>query len=398
MDATSGETRWLRSDLSTTTVEATEGRVYFERGALDTATGETTWEVDESGELLGVAGNTVYFRYWDRASETESIAARDTATGEKRWQAEVTNQIVGTAATVDRLYVTSRTSVEDPSYTVYALSGTDGSVEWRSPAPARGTAQTTEYTNVEGRTITVSRNPYISTPAVDESRVYVLTRSYGESYFSGPAMSGDDPFDSHSTLYAFDRSSGEELWRFETPIQAEAAPTVTDETVYFAGRYKKTDAMYALDAETGTKRWMSGITNPGRILSPPSVVNDSLFLLVDELMGGAYLSKFEATECGESVPDEGTRTVKNDPMSTTNQSTTSTSGAPQSTSASANDVEPRTSRETRVANAASAASTSDSSVQSVREYGWRSPLAFVGGLGLSAGAYLTNSSPLKSDD
>ncbi|WP_433631278.1 PQQ-binding-like beta-propeller repeat protein [Halomicrococcus sp. NG-SE-24] len=402
LDAASGEVQWLRSDLTSRGgVEVIDGNVYFERGALDAATGETIWEVDESGELLGVAGNLAYFSYWDRTVERESIAARDTTTGKEQWRVEHADRVVGTAATSDTLYVTSKTSVENPSYAVYALSGTDGSVKWRSSAPIRGTAPTTTYTvgSISENEITVDRAPTISVPAVDESRAYVLTRSYAESWFPGPVMSESDYYDSESTLYAFDRSTGEEVWRFETPIQAEAAPTVADGIVYFVGNYKQTDAIYALDAETGKKCWLSAIPNHGWMNSSPTVVNNSIFTSAVDPMVGGKISKFESTECGESVPDKGARTVRNDSDSVANQTSLDASPASQSASSSSiKDTKHLRSRESGTPNAGLSPSAPDKSFSSTQKYDWRSPLTFIGGLGLSAGAYLINRSPLKGDD
>ncbi|WP_433633678.1 PQQ-binding-like beta-propeller repeat protein [Halomicrococcus sp. NG-SE-24] len=402
LNAASGKIQWRRSDLSlTTTVEVTDGRVYFERGALDAATGETIWEVDESGELLGVAGNVAYLSYWDRSVERESIAARDITTGKEQWRVERADRVVGTAATSDTLYVTSKTSIENPSYAVYALSGTDGSVKWRSSAPIRGTAPTTTYTvgSISENTITVDRAPTISVPAVDESRVYALTRSYAESWFPGPVMSQSDYYDSESTLYAFDRSTGEEVWRYETPIQAEAAPTVADDTVYFVGNYKQTDAIYALDAETGEKCWLSAIPNHGWMNSSPAVVNNSIFTSAVDPMVGGKISKFESTECGESVPDKGTRTVRNDSDSVANQTSLDASPTSQSASSSSiKDTKHLRSRESGTPNAVLSPSAPDKSFSSTQKYDWRSPLTLIGSLGLSAGAYLINRSPLKGDD
>ncbi|WP_440008995.1 outer membrane protein assembly factor BamB family protein [Halomicrococcus sp. SG-WS-1] len=400
LDAASGEIQWHRSNLSsTTTVEATDGRVYFDRGALDADTGRSIWEVDESGTLVGVAGNTMYRRSWDQDSDTAFIVARDATTGEKRWQREPLNQIIGTAATADTLYVTSRTSGEEPSYSTYALSGTNGSVEWRSPVPIRGTSPTTTYTvgDISETKITVDRDPHVSVPAVDESRVYVLTHSYTEGWFPGPSMSQSDYYDSHSALYAFDRSTGEELWRFETPIQAEAAPTVTDETVYFAGNYKKSDAIYALDAKTGTKHWVAGIPNRSWLISSPSIANNNLFMFIQRPMLDGYIYKFEATECGESVPDNGARTVRNDSDGGADQTDLKTS--PPSRSASTSAVEETDLLTQEAGRSSNAASwhTSDESLSSTQKHDWRSPLAFVGGLGLSAGALLTDRSPLNRD-
>ncbi|WP_264783180.1 PQQ-binding-like beta-propeller repeat protein [Haladaptatus sp. T7] len=408
VDATTGEIQWRRADLGTPVIEVANDRVYFGGGALDAATGQSIWEIEGEDRLIGVAGGTLYTISWCSTVSTTEIIARDATTGTKQWRVEKSlDQPVGTAITTDAIYVTSRSHEEEPSLTVSALSTVDGSILWRSPAPARGTAPTTEY-GTERDTYTVERNPYISVPAVDESRLYVLTRSYTDDIFDPVYESQGEYFDSHSTLYAFDRVSGNELWRFETPAQVEAAPTVTDDTIYFASKYHEsfddsepswgTPAIYALDTETGSKKWVSAINaESDAYLTPPTIVNRDVFIATIEI-GDFYpdLYALESTQCGESIPDDGSETVRNSSDNKLNRRAPSGSNAiQQKPDIYSGDVEPLVSQDSHIANVVSTPPTADHSLLSIRDRSWHSPLAFIGGLGASLGAYLNNRSPLK---
>lgn len=67
-------------------------------------------------------------------------------------------------------------------------------------------------------------------------------------------------------------AGGDEIWRFETPIQVSSSPTVVDGTVFVGCR----DAnVYALDASDGTEKWRF-LT--GGYYSSPTVVSGTTFV------------------------------------------------------------------------------------------------------------------------
>ncbi len=410
LNATTGEIQWRRADLGTPVIGVTNDRVYFGSGALDAATGQSIWEIDSQEQLIGVDGSTLYTRDWDSASQTTVITARDATTGTKQWQVRRDLGGIGrTSITSEAIYVTSHSLEEESSLTVYALYTTDGSIKWQSPAPARGTAPIIEYSlnGTEEHTYIVDRDPYISAPAVDESRLYVLTRTYTDDIIDPVEQPDGEYLDSYSTLYAFDRFTGDELWRFETAAQALAAPTMADDTVYFICRYHDfpneyglswgTPAMYALDTRTGAKSWVSAIdADSDSFITAPTVVDKSIFLTVQPIGEYPVIYALESTQCGESIPDDGSQTVRNDPATTEKQRTLSRSGAARLDPDSfPNDVEPLVSRKTHPANTGTVSPPTDHSLLSPHDFNWRSPLAFVSSIGASAGAYLTSHSLLR---
>ncbi|HEX7251869.1 MAG TPA: PQQ-binding-like beta-propeller repeat protein, partial [Thermoanaerobaculia bacterium] len=120
-----------------------------------------------------------------------------------------------------------------------------------------------------------------STPAVDEGRVFAVSRRGGlfaldlasgkqiwrfamasdlenpwgwDLFLSSPVVyrglvyvgSGD------GHLYAVDARSGKEKWRFQTGNRVRSSPAISDGIVYFGSRDGR---VYAVDSQTGTERW-----------------------------------------------------------------------------------------------------------------------------------------------
>ncbi|WP_175609733.1 outer membrane protein assembly factor BamB family protein [Haladaptatus litoreus] len=406
LNGATGEIQWRRPDIDPAEIEVANDRVYFAGGALDATTGTSIWEIDGQDDLMGVTGDTLYTCRWDSTAQTTVITARDAATGTKLWSITRDFKTVKTVITSDTVYVTTTTSEQEPSFTVTALAATDGSLQWQSPVPVRGTSPTIEYSLDGTEKYTVDRDPYLSEPAVDSSRFYILTRAYEDDIIDGVKQPHGEYLDSYSTLYAFDRSTGDEVWRFETPAQALAAPTVTDNTVYFACKYHEapdgdsiswgTPAIYALNAGTGAKQWVSAFNaSSDSWITAPVVVDKRIFTTVQIIGNYPEIYALESTDCGESIPDEGAQTVRNDPDSKTNQMGRSES---EITGSSASDG----SAQLKANNPQGAQSVPPSQLSdhslSIKAYDWQSPLAFIGGLGTSVGTYLSSHSPLRTDD
>lgn len=137
---------------------------------------------------------------------------------------------------------------------------------------------------------------HMSTPAVVDGTAYVSTHDVeawdatsGEHLWTfetdvdsgglpAPAVAGgtayapgaiDDP-----TLYAVDVADGTERWRFDLDATVEAPPAVADGTVYVADRSNK---LYALDTATGDAHWTTPLDADIWLSGP--VVDDGAVLL-----------------------------------------------------------------------------------------------------------------------
>jgi serine/threonine-protein kinase len=115
---------------------------------------------------------------------------------------------------------------------VYALAAADGSLLWKTPAPAP-----------QGW-ISVYQDLTKSSPAVDRDRVYVGV---------------------NADLVALDRRTGAVLWKASTGRKVDSSPLVVGPTVY-VGSDDKT--FYAFKAATGERVW--SFKTGGRISSPPT--------------------------------------------------------------------------------------------------------------------------------
>lgn len=192
---------------------------------------------------------------------------------------------------------------------LYAVALDDGSVQWNeSPS---GT-----YPN--------STTDWISTPAVQEGRVYVSTIDASYNGTRGAL----------STVHALDAATGETDWRFDTAADV-AAPSVANETVYLGAYHalvKESAAstgmgsgVYALDATSGAERWRYVIAGSAGwpiddVLTLPVPAEGSLY--VTEYVGElsvqagtvhAVNSTTEAVDPRNQFADDSVDTVLNDP-------------------------------------------------------------------------------------
>ena len=115
---------------------------------------------------------------------------------------------------------------------VYALSAADGSLLWKTPAPAPQSW------------VSVYQDLTKSSPAVDPDRVYV-------------GIGAD--------LVALDRKTGGIVWKAPTGRKVDSSPLVVGATVYVGSDDK---SFYAFDAATGKRLW--SFKTGGRISSPPT--------------------------------------------------------------------------------------------------------------------------------
>ncbi|WP_435158389.1 PQQ-binding-like beta-propeller repeat protein [Haladaptatus sp. DFWS20] len=321
LDAQSGRIEWFRDNIiRPPTLDVVDDRVYLGSHALDASTGQTIWKGEQNEQLLGLVDGIVFTQFPETLGEdpVTHLIARNAADGTQRWRVPAPESWMDAAVTPNTLYLTSDDADGNRSYenglfpgrplSVYAYSTTDGSKQWERTVRARG----------EGN------RPYVSAPAVDDSHVYVSTRSS----FSALLDYADHPIDAAGTVYALDRENGVERWRFETPAHVDAAPTVAGNTVYVAARYYNCpgappsghhpprNVIYALETATGAERWSYAVDARAPGLSP-SIANGKLYFAVSgasDIIEG-WLGVVESTDCQPScehqVADDGkTRTVQ----------------------------------------------------------------------------------------
>ena len=306
LDAETGDERW--SYATDNRVEATpavaDDTVYvgsydMHVYAIDAATGEQRWARDLGGLVRGsptVGDGTVYVGvgchnlacapFAEEAGVTGvgGIYALDADSGETTWRYDVSDEVVSTPATDgERVYVGASDE------TLYALNADSGEPEWTyevgdmiwsSPALAFGTVyfgdwdglvHAVDATTGEEQWYADVVAHYISgSVAVDEETVYV-----GDT----PLNSLDDPSPNYGTMMGLDRTTGEELWAFETPaFEIGSSPVVSEDRLYF-GTHGQTGSedvgVYGLSTD-GDEQWYMEIGGRG-VGSSPVLLDGTLY-------------------------------------------------------------------------------------------------------------------------
>jgi outer membrane protein assembly factor BamB len=221
---------------------ATNGRVYvgaFDGTfyALDLATGETVWQQDTGGAIVGGAAlvdGTVYV-----GSSDNKLYAFDAANGNSRWTPFEAQGGIWSTPVVDQgtLYVTSM------DHRLYALDATTGQQKWSQPFQAEGAIP--------------------STPALAGDLLYVGALD--------------------NRLYALDKATGSVAWSFKTNNWIWCDPLVADGVVYFGGLDHH---VYALDAASGEARWGKPFAAKASVRAQPALAGGTL-VVADE-KGNVY--------------------------------------------------------------------------------------------------------------
>lgn len=194
--------------------------------ALDAATGEKQWSVQQSRpkflSLFGVAGGRAFVGTSDDAlsGRGETVRALDAATGEELWTGEVGDSR-GAAVTDDAAYVAAASRLD-------GFDAADGTRRFGRELPGR-----------------------VLGPAVGDGVVYAGFRD------------GRD-----SAALALDTQSGETRWRVEGWFVTSML-TGGDGTLYLGGEH------VAAFAPDGTERWRYGA---GGLLSDGGLPGDALFV------------------------------------------------------------------------------------------------------------------------
>ena len=295
VDANAGRKRWvfstgaqIRSDAQvvggTVYIGSTDENVY----AIDAESGEERWHF-ETGAYVNSSptrvGDTVYV-----GSEDTNVYALDAETGEERWRYTTGDIVTNAPTVVDGLvYVGSRDE------TVYALNADTGDLAWRFNT---GLWISSEVTVVDGVAYVGSDDSTVyALDAVDGSLVWEFTEPTAHvisatTYHDGVVYVGtdaetygvaDDP--TEAVLYAIDADTGEKRWEFVVEVpddtdddwQFHASPTVADGVVY-VGNVNGT--VYGIDADDGDLVW--SFETEDAVWSSPTVVDGTLYVGSDD--------------------------------------------------------------------------------------------------------------------
>jgi outer membrane protein assembly factor BamB len=214
-------------------VGAFDGTFY----ALDLATGETVWQQNTGGAIVGGAAldnGTVYV-----GSSDNKLYAFDAASGNPRWTPFEAQGHIWSTPVVDQgtLYVTSM------DHRVYALDAATGQSKWSQPFQANGAVP--------------------STPALAGDRLYVGALD--------------------NRLYALDKATGNVAWSFKADNWIWCDPLVANGVVYFGGLDHH---VYAVDAATGEPRWSKPFVAKAPIRAQPAMAGGTL--VVADQNGNVY--------------------------------------------------------------------------------------------------------------
>lgn len=124
----------------------------------------------------------------------------------------------------------------------------------------------------------------------------------------GPAIANETIYvgDSSQNVYALDRASGEQQWKFETTGSMASTPAVVDERVFFATEGE----FHALDASTGNELWSFDYGVAGLQFNSPTVADDRVFfangtggtLFALDAETGTEQWRFETPDASTSTP------------------------------------------------------------------------------------------------
>lgn len=228
--------------------------------AIDGSTQRRLWtvalsDVSHTGVLL--AGNLAIV-----GADDGTVTAVDAATGKQAWSADVGDHVLAPMAADDaQVYVCVRPETNGTAQLV-ALTLADGSEAWRYQPTGSVVDLGAPAVAAEGGTSTVY---LVSSDAALRAIGPNGTQEWAEALYTStsgapPAVSSDSVYvaDQSGTVYAFDRSTGAERWRFATNHGAVGAPVVTSTAVL---QPTSDGAMTALASDTGHRVWEGAVAD-----------------------------------------------------------------------------------------------------------------------------------------
>jgi outer membrane protein assembly factor BamB len=204
------------------------------------SSGATRWSYPTNGRVRSspaVVDGVVYF-----GSDDGTLVALDVATGSKKWSVQTGGPVDRAVAIADGVVYAGSGSGVDATFDAY--DARTGRALW--PQPAHLGAGNT------------------STPAVAGSQVFVA--------------SGMDNGAIPHVLFALDSATGDEQWRFSSPVGVQEQLNVGALAggVVYVGSFD--DNMYGLDAGYGHPVWATPFVTQGQIGSVAGYVDGTLYL------------------------------------------------------------------------------------------------------------------------
>jgi outer membrane protein assembly factor BamB len=275
VDADTGEAKWTTQVGYIHSAAAVYGDyVYVTTGgfaelhAVDKANGEVAWSASigfvgaSSPRAPAVADGKVYVSNGDKG-----LYAFDADTGEQRWRQELGERRLSKPAVGDeRVYVATS------ELAAVAIDRATGEIAWRSGIEAGG-----------GNGPTVTEASVIASPSAP-TKVFALNKENGRKLQTFPgdndgltststAVTDERIFVGRATnrLYAYSRSSGQELWRYQANHTIFGSPAVVGETVYVTSA---DGVVHAVDVTSGEGRWHGDLN--GKSMMPGVAVSDGV--------------------------------------------------------------------------------------------------------------------------
>lgn len=192
-------------------------------------------EADGSVDRLAESGNGgddwdandfIFYRGRFYLATYSDLFALNAQTGNVEWRREITSGSFALAAANGRIFVSG-------SDVMYAFDAGSGEQLWHDSVPERKTV--------------------LKSPAVVGGRVI---------YVEHDGNSREPP--QSTTVKAVRADTGTEIWSREDDVVNYGMAVLADGTVYLGNR----KYVYALDAETGERRWQTSIARPEYMLGP----------------------------------------------------------------------------------------------------------------------------------
>jgi outer membrane protein assembly factor BamB len=234
--------------------------------AIDASTQRRLWtvplsDVSHTGVLL--AGGVAIV-----GADDGTVTAVDPATGTQAWSVDVGDHVLAPmAADETQVYVCVRPETNGSAQLV-ALRLTDGSEVWRYQPPGSVVdlgapavaSNATGLSDAGGSTVyLVSSDAAVRAISSDGTQLWAEPL-YTATSGAPPALSSDAVFvaDQSGTVYAFDRSTGAERWRFATNHGAVGAPIVAQTAVL---QPTSDGTVTAIAQDTGHQIWEGSVAD-----------------------------------------------------------------------------------------------------------------------------------------
>lgn len=227
-------------------VATRDGRIH----GVETADGRRRWSTEpvveqpfpwghESGDIYlsspVVAGTALFVGRPDG-----TVARLDLGSGNIRWTTRTEGRVRSSPA-----YAGGVVYAGSADGSVYALDAASGTIIWRFDTDGR---------SLESKNFGYDRRTIQSSPAIDSATVYIGAR---------------DGF-----IYAIDRTSGKERWRYDHKISwVNASPALGHGLVFAAS--SDGHFIQALEAATGRERWR--VPTLGTAWPSPALVGETLY-------------------------------------------------------------------------------------------------------------------------